>query len=99
MTDLPTTRKDRRAWHERVLRDNSPRWEHMNPAERSLFVAESAEAHHRREYEGALAFVRRTGPDWDDLTDEQRERIRKANHEHARDMQELGEAIRKGASA
>ena len=93
-TELPSTRQTRRAWHEQVLRDNSPRWEDMTKAERSLFIEESIEAGHRRQYEGALKLCRRTGPDWDDLTEEQRTRIRDTNREHADAMHKFGETLR-----
>jgi hypothetical protein len=51
---------------------------------------------HRREYYGALEFYDREGPDWEDLTEEQRANIREINNQHAREMQEFGRMIAQG---
>lgn len=62
----------------------------------SRFVRESIEDGYRWEYYRSLEFMSQEGPDWEDLTEEQRERIRQTQNEHARAMQAFGEAISSG---
>jgi arylsulfatase A-like enzyme len=52
---------------------------------------------HRQMYEG----VREQHPEipaWDDLTDEQREKMRKVNEGYTAFMDDLGDSIRKGTA-
>jgi hypothetical protein len=60
------------------------------------FVREAVEDSYRREYYGALEFYDHEGPDWEDLTEEQRANIREINKQHAREMQEFGRKIAQG---
>lgn len=62
----------------------------------SRFVKESIEDGHRRKYYDALEFMQVSGPDWEDLTEEQRVTIRQKNDEYAREMHEFGKAISEG---
>jgi hypothetical protein len=70
----------------------------MTPEQIKQAVKVGKDLGHRREYENALAVAGRTGPDWNDLTEEQRERIREHNREFWKDMHDLGEEIRRGAT-
>lgn len=60
------------------------------------FIRESIEDSHRREYYWALNFYNHEGPDWEDLTDEQRENIRKINRQHAQEMTALAQSLSQG---
>ena len=51
---------------------------------------------HKAQYERVLLGANAEGPPWEDLTEEQRENIRKANNDHARFMDDLGKAIATG---
>lgn len=62
----------------------------------SRFVRESIEDGYRREYYGALEWTGVEGPDWEDLSEEQRERIRETQRKHARAMHAFGKAIASG---
>ena len=70
-------------------------WEEMSSEERRLFVRQSTESHYRRGYDEARALrqVWDTTPEWDELTDEQRESIRETQRENAREMQEFGQSL------
>lgn len=59
-------------------------------------VAEGIELGHKRDYEAALWSAGREGPAWEELTEEQRVRIRQINIENRREMQAFGEAISRG---
>lgn len=58
---------------------------------------------HRREYEGAQRLCKemdlKAPPDWDDLTEEVREGIRKVNREHWSKVDAFGRAITSGYKA
>ncbi len=60
------------------------------------FCREAVEDHHRREYYWALEFYDHEGPDWEDLTEEQRQNIRETNDAHAREMHEFRRMITQG---
>ncbi len=60
------------------------------------FVRDSMEDGYRWEYYRTLEWTGEDGPDWEDLTDEQRENIRESQREHMRDMQNFGKAIASG---
>jgi hypothetical protein len=60
------------------------------------FVRESIEDSYRREYYDALEWLGIDGPDWEDLTEEQRENIRKKKLEQAQAMDAFGRAIASG---
>lgn len=60
------------------------------------FIHESIEDSHRHEYYWALEFYDHEGPDWEDLTEEQRENIRETSRAHAREMHEFGKQISQG---
>lgn len=62
----------------------------------SRFVDESIEDGYRREYYWALDFYSHDGPDWEDLTEEQRENIRERCKQNAQEMQQFGKAISEG---
>jgi hypothetical protein len=62
------------------------------------FTRESIEDGYRWEYYRALEWMNETGPDWEDLTDEQRDNIRQHQREHAQAMQNFGKAIASGNS-
>lgn len=62
----------------------------------SRFVKESIEDGYRREYYWALGFYSQEGPDWEDLTEEQRANIRQKCRDNAQEMQDLGNAIARG---
>ena len=51
---------------------------------------------HRQQYEAALRWANCSGPDWNDLNDEQRERIRAENYRYRAEMDLLGKAITPG---
>jgi len=51
---------------------------------------------HKSMYERVLVGANTTGPAWDDLTEEQKAKIRAANNEHHEYMEKLGDAIRTG---
>lgn len=51
---------------------------------------------HRKEYEKALDSAGISGPEWNDLTNEQRENIRNANNQHENFINALVEAIQNG---
>jgi hypothetical protein len=50
---------------------------------------------HKREYYSALAMYEKTGPKWEELTEEQRETIREENRRYWGEMNQLGEMLRK----
>ena len=55
------------------------------------------DAWHKQQYEQALAFAEKTDAlKWEDLTEEQRENIRKINRQHQSFMDDLGAAIATG---
>lgn len=62
----------------------------------SRFVKESIEDSYRRDYYATLDWFNLEGPDWEDLTEEQRDNIRQEQIRHARDMQSFGNAIAGG---
>lgn len=62
----------------------------------SRFVRESIEDGYRREYYAALEWADLEGLDWEDLSEEQRENIRKKSLEQAQAMDAFGRAIAKG---
>ena len=62
----------------------------------SRFVRESIEDGYRREYYWALEWTDSEGPDWEDLTEEQRENIRKKSREQAQAMAAFGKEIASG---
>ena len=51
---------------------------------------------HKQQYEQALEVAERTGPAWEELTEEQRHNIRKINLQHQQFMNSLGRAIATG---
>jgi len=57
------------------------------------FIRDSIEDSYRLEYYRTLEWADHDGPDWEDLTDEQRENIKQIQLEHARDMHDFGIAI------
>lgn len=65
---------------------------------RSRFFKESVEDGYRWEYYRALEWMNEEGPDWEDLSDEQRENIRNQQREHAQAMQNFGKAIASGST-
>ncbi|KAA5604378.1 hypothetical protein F1188_16080 [Roseospira marina] len=69
-------------------------WLNMNEAERRAFVAQAVEDDHKERYEEALVSAGRSGSAWEDLTDDQRERIRQINVQHVLRMREFGESLR-----
>jgi hypothetical protein len=69
-------------------------WEDMTSAEKQTFIRASSEYHHKSRYEWALEFYDKTGPAWEELTEEQRVNIREENDRYAREMQEFGESLR-----
>jgi uncharacterized protein YrzB (UPF0473 family) len=71
-------------------------WQNMDADHRKEFIRLSAEDGHEREYVSALKFTNVEGPDWNDLTQEQRASIRKLNTVHAQSMQSFGEAVASG---
>ncbi|MBY3433555.1 hypothetical protein HFN89_05280 [Rhizobium laguerreae] len=56
-------------------------------------VKEGIEKAHKRDYEAALDWAGEDGPAWEDLTDEQRARIRQANIEHRQAMHAFGKSL------
>lgn len=62
----------------------------------SRFVKESIEDGYRKEYYASLNFMNEKGPDWEDLTDEQRQNIREESDRYAREMQEFGKKLAAG---
>lgn len=78
-------------------------WLNMSPAERTQFVADAIERNHKAQYDSAVRWAQVSGdttvrPTWNELSEEDRERIRKVNLEHAQQMQRFGEAIRTGTA-
>jgi predicted Fe-S protein YdhL (DUF1289 family) len=69
-------------------------WHSMTEDEKLAFVRDSVERHHEQRYLAALAFYDRTGPAWEDLTEEQRENVREENRRYDREMQAFGESLR-----
>jgi len=66
-------------------------------AEECLIVTnQPSDRWHKAQYEQALAAVHVTGPDWDSLDEDQKARIREANLEFKRDIDELAKVIRTG---
>jgi len=65
----------------------------LSEQDKIRFVNCAVEDGHKKEYYLSLEFYQREGPDWEDLTEEQRENIREINRQHAREMQELGKNI------
>jgi len=61
------------------------------------FCREAVEDGYRREYYGALEFLGQEGPDWEDLTEEQRENIRVKQRDHAQAMHDFGLAVASGS--
>lgn len=61
-------------------------------------IAEGIELGYKREYEQARWFLPDDAktPEWEALTDEQREKCREAIRQNRREMQALGEAISRG---
>lgn len=60
------------------------------------FIRESIEDSHRWRYYRDLEFMEHQGPDWEDLTDDQRENIREILKKQDQAMQEFGKAIANG---
>ena len=71
---------------------------HQSKMTRMRFHKEASEDGYRWEYYRALEWMNETGPDWEDLTDEQRDNIRQHQREHAQAMQNFGKAIASGNS-
>ncbi len=69
-------------------------WHSMSDEEKQAFIRESAERRHKERYQWALEYFNTTGPAWEDLTEEQRERIRETNRQYDREMQAFGESLR-----
>lgn len=67
----------------------------MKPITDQTTHEEIVEMGHAREYE-RLRPRHPELPPWESLTDEQREKVRAANREHRKYMNDLGEAIRTG---
>lgn len=61
------------------------------------FFRESREDGYRREYYMTLNLTETEGPDWEDLTEGQRENIRQIQNQHAQDMHAFGHAIAAGS--
>jgi predicted Fe-S protein YdhL (DUF1289 family) len=71
-------------------------WDLMSAEERSAFIRDSVENHHKAQYQQALASrLGANAPSWEELTDQQRENIREENRRFAREMQEFGNSLRK----
>jgi hypothetical protein len=70
----------------------------LTPENVTTTASERRERTHRREYESALEVAGVKGPPWEDLTEQQRENIRKANQEYWQEMQDFGESLRAGYS-
>lgn len=69
----------------------------LSPEMVRRFVRESMEDGYRWDYYRTLEWANKEGPDWEDLTNEQRENIRESQREHARAMQDFGKAIASGS--
>jgi len=71
-------------------------WENMSKENRQEFMRLSWYHHCKEEYERSLEWAGKDGPDWEDLTEEQRENVGKRIQENAQEMRELGKKIAKG---
>ena len=69
----------------------------MTPEERKEFIAGAAERNHKREYDNARIMGNRPDlPEWEDLTEEKRERIRAENRRFQQELNAFGEQLREG---
>ena len=69
----------------------------MTPEERKAFIDGALERSHRAEYNNARIMAGREDlPEWDKLTEEQRENIRAENRRFQREMDDLGKQISQG---
>lgn len=77
---------------------NTNGWETLDSNMRKRFVRLSIERGYIRDYNYALELYERDGPQWYELTDEQRQTVRDLSREHAREMHEFGKSLAKGNS-
>lgn len=68
-------------------------WHEMSLTEKQSFIRDSIEQNHKKKYQWALWITDRTGPTWEELTEEQRDHIRKINDQYEHEMQEFGESL------
>lgn len=71
-------------------------WDDMSKEEKSIFIRQSVEFGYKKEYDIARSFRRvwDTTPEWEDLSEEQKENIRQATHKHAQEMQAFGASLK-----
>lgn len=71
-------------------------WKSMTSDEKDAFITASLERHHRSEYDSArdLMDCRSSTPEWEDLSEEERERIREENRRYQQEMHDFGQKIR-----
>lgn len=69
-------------------------WQSMSIAEKQAFIRDSIEERHKEMYQLALRIADRTGPSWEELTEERRDIIRKANDRYESQLHEFGKSLR-----
>lgn len=81
------------------MSDFAAQWAAMSDEEKTVLVRASDERHHKSQYDSVRElYPGRNLPEWEDLSEEERERIRGVNKAHAKEMQDFGQAIREGRS-
>lgn len=69
----------------------------MTPEERRAFIEGATERNHKREYDSARIIANRPDlPEWEDLTEDQRERVRAENVRFQEEMNSFGAQLSQG---
>jgi 1,4-alpha-glucan branching enzyme len=71
-------------------------WHNIPTEQRKEFIRLSVEHGYKKDYYASLEWLGVEGPDWEDLSDEQRENIRAESRRYAQDMHAFGQALAQG---
>jgi len=83
---------DQEPWPER-LRDG---FNKMSREHRREFMDQSWDEHLRQHYENSLRLMGHTGPDWSEITPDQKKNIENTVKEHAQALHTFGVAVASG---
>jgi hypothetical protein len=87
----------KRWFHEEPWKEMFERgWDVMTSEEKQAFIAESWQQHLKEQYESSLEFRGVEGAPWEELSQDQKDSVEATVRQHAKDMQEFGEAIAAG---
>lgn len=71
-------------------------WSNMSKEHKREFMDRSWQEHLKAEYEMALEFTSTEGRPWEELSQEEKDKVEAAVKQHAQEMQEFGKAISNG---